>query len=70
MVLLLIVGAGVLAAYLVLTGISSETSGISKHLSAGADEIEGWLKDLGSATARRRRRTKTSAPAPATRSMR
>ena len=47
MVLLLIVGAGVLAAYLVLTGISSETSGISKHLSAGADEIEGWLKDLG-----------------------
>ena len=47
LVLLLIVGAGVLAAYLVLTGISSETSGISKHLSAGADEIEGWLKDLG-----------------------
>jgi predicted PurR-regulated permease PerM len=47
LVLLLIVSAGVLAAYLVLTGISSETSGISKHLTAGADEIEGWLKDLG-----------------------
>jgi putative heme transporter len=47
LVLLLIVCAGVLAAYLVLTGISSETSGISKHLTAGADEIEGWLKDLG-----------------------
>ncbi|HEX6585396.1 MAG TPA: AI-2E family transporter [Solirubrobacterales bacterium] len=47
LVLLLIVAAGILAAYLVLTGISSETSGISKHLSAGADEIEGWLKDLG-----------------------
>jgi putative heme transporter len=47
LVLLLIVGAGVLAAYLVLTGISSETSGISKQLTAGAEEIEGWLKDVG-----------------------
>lgn len=47
LVLLLIVAAGVLAAYLVLTGISSETFGISKHLTAGAEEIEGWLKDLG-----------------------
>jgi len=47
LVLLLIVGAGVLATYLVLTGISSETSGITKQLTAGAEEIEGWLKDLG-----------------------
>jgi predicted PurR-regulated permease PerM len=46
-VLLLIVAAGALAGYLVITGIGSETSSISRHLTAGADEIEGWLKDLG-----------------------
>jgi putative heme transporter len=45
--LLLIVAAGALAGYLVITGIGSETSGISRHLTAGADEIERWLKDLG-----------------------
>jgi putative heme transporter len=47
LVLLLIVAAGALAAYLVLTGIGSETSSISHQLTAGADKIEGWLKDLG-----------------------
>jgi predicted PurR-regulated permease PerM len=47
LVLLLIVAAGVLAAYLVLTGIGSETSSISHQLTAGADKVEGWLKDLG-----------------------
>jgi predicted PurR-regulated permease PerM len=47
LVLLLIVAAGALAAYLVLTGIASETSSISHQLTAGADKIEGWLKDLG-----------------------
>jgi putative heme transporter len=47
LVLLLIVAAGALAAYLVLTGIGSETSNISHQLTAGADKIEGWLKDLG-----------------------
>jgi predicted PurR-regulated permease PerM len=47
LVLLLIVAAGALAGYLVLTGIGSETSSISRHLSAAADKIEGWLKDLG-----------------------
>jgi predicted PurR-regulated permease PerM len=46
-VLLLILAAGALAGYLVITGIGSETSSISRHLTAGADEIEGWLKDLG-----------------------
>jgi predicted PurR-regulated permease PerM len=46
-VLLLIVAAGALAGYLVLTGIGSETSAISHHLTAAADRIEGWLKDLG-----------------------
>jgi predicted PurR-regulated permease PerM len=47
LILLLIVAAGALAAYLVLTGIGSETSSISHQLTAGADKIEGWLKDLG-----------------------
>jgi predicted PurR-regulated permease PerM len=47
LVLLAIVAAGCLAGYLVLTGIGSETSGISDHLTSAADEIEGWLKDLG-----------------------
>lgn len=45
--LLLIVGAGAFAAYLVLSGVASESSGISDHLKGGADKIEGWLKDLG-----------------------
>jgi predicted PurR-regulated permease PerM len=47
LVLLLIVGAGALAGYLVITGIGSETSSISHHLTAAADEAEEWLKDLG-----------------------
>jgi predicted PurR-regulated permease PerM len=47
MVLLAIVAAGVLAGYLVLDGIGSESSGISQHLTAGADKIQGWLQDLG-----------------------
>jgi predicted PurR-regulated permease PerM len=46
-VLLLIVAAGALAAYLVLRGIGTETSAISNQLKHGADRIEGWLKDLG-----------------------
>jgi putative heme transporter len=47
LVLLLIVGAGLLAGYLVLRGIGTETSAISHQLSNGADKIEGWVKDLG-----------------------
>jgi putative heme transporter len=47
LVLLLIVGAGALAGYLVLRGIGTETSAISHELTRGADEIEGWVKDLG-----------------------
>jgi len=47
LVLLAIVAAGALAAYLVLRGVGTEASGISDHLTAGADRIEGWLKDLG-----------------------
>jgi putative heme transporter len=46
-VLLLIVAAGVLAAYLVIRGIGTETSAISHQLSNGADKVEGWVKDLG-----------------------
>jgi putative heme transporter len=47
MVLLLIVGAGALAGYLILAGIGSETASISHQLTAAADKLEGWLKDLG-----------------------
>ncbi|HET9120924.1 MAG TPA: AI-2E family transporter [Solirubrobacterales bacterium] len=47
LVLLLIIGAGALAGYLVLRGIGTETSAISRQLSNGADKIEGWVKDLG-----------------------
>jgi predicted PurR-regulated permease PerM len=47
LVLLAIVAAGGLATYLILRGVGSESSGISDHLTAGADKIEGWLKDLG-----------------------
>ena len=50
MVLLLIAGAGALAAYLILTGIASETSGINSQLKDAAGEIEGWLTDLGVST--------------------
>src|SRR3954447_10684442 len=47
LVLLLIVAAGVLAGYLVVRGIGTETSAISHRLTQGADKIQGWLEDLG-----------------------
>jgi putative heme transporter len=47
LVLMGLLAAGLLAGYLVLTGIGSETSGISGHLTGAADKLEGWLKDLG-----------------------
>ena len=47
LVLLVILAAGGLATYLILRGVGSESSGVSDHLTAGADKIEGWLKDLG-----------------------
>jgi predicted PurR-regulated permease PerM len=47
LVLLLIIGAGALATYLILAGITSESSSISNALTDAASEIEGWLKDLG-----------------------
>jgi predicted PurR-regulated permease PerM len=46
-VLLLIVAAGALAAYLILRGVGTETSAITDQLKHGADKIEGWVKDLG-----------------------
>ncbi len=49
-VLLLIVAAGGLATYLILAGIASESSDISRHLNDAVDEIRGWLKDLGVST--------------------
>lgn len=47
LVLVAIVAAGVLAGYLVLDGIGSQSSGISQHLTQGADKIQGWLQDRG-----------------------
>jgi putative heme transporter len=47
MVLLLIVGVGALATYLILTGITSESASIGNALKSGASEIEDWLKDIG-----------------------
>src|SRR5215208_6286300 len=47
LVLLVILAAGGLATYLILRGVGSESSGVSDHLTAGADKFEGWLKDLG-----------------------
>lgn len=47
LVMLGIVAAGALAAFVILRGIATETSSITQHLSGAADEIEGWLKDLG-----------------------
>jgi putative heme transporter len=46
-VMLLIVAAGALATYLILKGIATETGAIVSELENGADEVEGWLKDLG-----------------------
>jgi predicted PurR-regulated permease PerM len=47
LVLLGIVAAGMFATFLILSGITSEASGIADSLKAGAGEIEGWLQDLG-----------------------
>jgi predicted PurR-regulated permease PerM len=47
LILLLIVSAGALATYLILYGVGSEASSISGQLEDGAEEIEGWVKDLG-----------------------
>jgi predicted PurR-regulated permease PerM len=47
LVLLMIVAAGALAAYLILDGIGSQSAGISDHLTTAADKIQGWLQDLG-----------------------
>jgi predicted PurR-regulated permease PerM len=47
LVLLLIIGAGILAGYLVLRGIGTETAAISDQLKHGAGKIQGWLSDLG-----------------------
>ena len=47
LVLLLIIGAGVLAGYLVIRGIGTETAAISDQLEDGASKVEGWLTDLG-----------------------
>lgn len=50
LVLLGIVAVGAIAGWLVLKGIGSQSSGISDHLTQGADKIQGWLEDLGVST--------------------
>jgi putative heme transporter len=47
LVLLGLLGVGVFSAYLILTGIVSETAGIGDELRGAVDEVEGWLKDAG-----------------------
>jgi predicted PurR-regulated permease PerM len=47
LVLLAVVAAGALAAYLILDGIGSQSAGISDHLTSASDRIQGWLQDLG-----------------------
>ncbi len=46
-VMLLIIGAGALATYLILHGITSESAAIGNGLKDGVDEIEKALKNLG-----------------------
>ena len=45
LLLLVAIAAGVLL--LVLAGLASESSSISRALTSALDEVEGWLKDLG-----------------------
>lgn len=47
LVLLLIVAVGLLAGYLVLNGVSSESSAISGHLDGAVSEIESGLESAG-----------------------
>ena len=47
LVLLGLLGVGVFSAYLILSGIVSETDGIGDELRGAVDEVEGWLKDAG-----------------------
>jgi putative heme transporter len=42
---IVVVGAGLF--FVILSGIASETSDISSHLTNAADKIQGWLEDLG-----------------------
>jgi putative heme transporter len=47
MLLLAIILVALGMVYVILAGITSQAGDISGHLSAAADKIEGWLKDLG-----------------------
>ena len=46
-VLLLIVVAGAALAWLVIRGISAQSSELNSQLQGAATKVEGWLKDLG-----------------------
>jgi predicted PurR-regulated permease PerM len=45
-----IVVLGVLVFWLVVSGITSQTDGVSSHLQDAADKIEGWLDDAGASS--------------------
>jgi predicted PurR-regulated permease PerM len=47
LVFVLILVLGVAFGVLVLGGISSESGSLTGHLQEAADEIQGWLEDLG-----------------------
>ncbi len=47
LVLLLIVALAAAVGLIVLSGISSQASGLSSRLQEGAGQIESWLRDLG-----------------------
>jgi hypothetical protein len=47
LVFMLIVVLGLAFGVLILTGISSQSGSLTGHLQDAADEIQGWLEDLG-----------------------
>jgi predicted PurR-regulated permease PerM len=47
LLLLAVVVLGAALFYVILAGITSESAGLSGHLSSAADKIQGWLEDLG-----------------------
>ena len=68
-VMLLIVGGGFLAGYLILHGVTSEADAIGSRLQEGADEIQKGLQNARRQRRQvRRREVRASATAPATRS--
>jgi putative heme transporter len=47
LLLLAVIALGVAVIVVIIGGVSSQSSGVSAHLSEATSKIEGWLKDLG-----------------------